>query len=89
VHELVHAFGFPHKCGYFTWRPARQDSEGQDAFESCCMNYALNWHYTLATQFTTRVLDRKTTPISADLCALHIDGLRKLHLEDNQYLKKK
>lgn len=129
VHEFGHAFGFPHKCGYYTW---------QDPAEySCAMNYTRTWlyHPETGTMHTMRdgetlksvaqdnklesgdiiynnprnaALRRKRTSpldvqagdqvwiptprtlqrfevgrIGFEFCARHLDGMRKVHLEDN------
>jgi hypothetical protein len=72
VHEFTHAFGYPHKCGYYGWpRPP--------SF-SCSMNYFSTWLYKIGT--------RKLQPFvfgtsGAHLCAKHLAGVREVHLEDN------
>ena len=38
VHEFIHAFGMPHKCGYWDWRTPRRPNG-----HSCCMNYFNTW----------------------------------------------
>ncbi len=72
VHELGHAFGFPHKCGYYTWETP--------AYYSCAMNYSNSWLYEPGTRnvqwFNTGVEGKH-------MCARHLDGIRKVHLEEN------
>ncbi|MEX1363335.1 MAG: OmpA family protein [Nannocystaceae bacterium] len=75
VHELGHAFGFPHKCGYYDW----QDPPST----SCCMNYFNTWLYAPGT----RNLQRFDTGSSGQhFCARHLHGIRRVHLEDNPAL---
>jgi hypothetical protein len=72
VHEIGHAFGFPHKCGYYTWEdpPSR----------SCAMNYSITWLYTPGT----RTVQRFTPGTQGQhMCARHLHGIRRVHLEDN------
>jgi hypothetical protein len=72
VHEFTHAFGYPHKCGYYGWpRPP--------SF-SCAMNYFLTWLYTIATRKLQRFEFGTSGP---HLCAKHLAGVREVHLEDN------
>ena len=72
VHEFTHAFGYPHKCGYYAWP--------QPPAESCAMNYFLSWLYVIGS----RRLDRfKLGEKSPNLCAKHLAGVREVHLEDN------
>jgi hypothetical protein len=72
VHEFTHAFGYPHKCGFYAWP--------QPPGETCTMNYFLTWLYGIGS----RRLDRfKFGNKSAHLCAKHLAGVREVHLEDN------
>jgi hypothetical protein len=72
VHELGHAFGFPHKCGYHTF----ENPPGN----SCAMNYFNTWLYKPGT----RTIERFNPGSEGKhFCALHIDGIRKVHMEDN------
>lgn len=75
VHEFGHAFGFPHKCGYYTWEdpPAK----------SCSMNYFNTWLYTPGTRNLQRFV---TGDRGAHFCARHLHGIRRVHLEDNPSL---
>ena len=77
VHEFGHAFGFPHKCGFYSWQnPAKY---------SCAMNYFNTWLYSPGT----RTVQRFTTGDSGQhFCGKHLDGIRKVHLEDNPALWK-
>lgn len=74
VHELVHAFGMPHKCGYFNFRAPRD--------KTCCMNYRPNWMVDDARQLIPKT-NRKT---GIDLCGRHLKEVRRVHLEDNKGL---
>lgn len=72
VHEFTHAFGYPHKCGYYAWP--------QPPAQSCSMNYFLSWLYVIGS----RRLDRfNLGEKSPHLCAKHLAGVREVHLEDN------
>ncbi len=72
VHEFTHAFGYPHKCGYYGWpRPL--------SF-SCAMNYFLTWLYAVGTRNLQRFVYGES---GAHLCAKHLAGVREVHLEDN------
>lgn len=74
VHELVHAFGMPHKCGYWDFRAPRR--------RTCCMNYRPNWMLT-----PTRDLEPGTSDkVGNDMCGRHLMEVRKVHLEDNKGL---
>jgi len=77
THELGHAFGFPHKCGYHTW----QDPPTL----SCCMNYFNTWLYTPGTRNVKRF---DTGTEGQHFCARHLHGIRRVHLEDNPSLWK-
>lgn len=72
THEFTHAFGFPHKCGYYSYE--------KPATKSCSMNYFHNWLYKIGTKTVQRFDPGIAGP---HLCALHLDGLRKVHMEDN------
>jgi hypothetical protein len=75
VHELVHAFGMPHKCGYFDFRTPRA--------KTCCMNYRPNWMVDDARQLITGTNGRTGN----DVCGRHLKEVRRVHLEDNKGLK--
>jgi len=78
THEFGHAFGYPHKCGYYTFEdPAKS---------SCCMNYFHSWLYKPGTHNdpSTRQVERFQTGESGKhFCARHTSGIRQGHLEDN------
>jgi hypothetical protein len=71
VHELGHAFGFPHKCGYHTW---------EDVDTSCAMNYPITWLYEAGTRTIRRFFPGTE---GNHMCARHLHGIRRVHLEDN------
>jgi OmpA family len=72
VHEFTHAFGYPHKCGYFGWP--------QPPEFSCSMNYFLTWLYKIGTRELQRFFFGKS---GARLCSKHLAGVREVNLEDN------
>ena len=72
VHEFTHAFGYPHKCGYFGWP--------QPPHFSCAMNYFLTWIYDIGTRDLQRFVFGDS---SAHLCSKHLAGVREVNLEDN------
>ena len=132
VHELTHAFGFPHKCGYYTFE--------NPAAKSCAMNYYNTWLYEVeaGAMYTVQAGDGSLERIAIQngldswreiyhhprnaahralrtnpnelhpgdtfwlpsrqvqrfetgetgqhLCAKHLDGIRRVHLEDNPRL---
>jgi len=83
THELGHAFGFPHKCGYHTFESS--------ADTACTMNYFHTWLYTLATQGdpAARAVERfGPGKHGNNFCALHTRGIRLGRLEDNPALWK-
>lgn len=81
THELGHAFGFPHKCGYHTFE--------QIADTSCTMNYFHTWLYTLETQSApgARQVQRFGPGKNGNnFCALHTRGMRLVRLAENPVL---
>lgn len=72
AHELTHAFGMPHKCGYWDYRTPRE--------HTCCMNYGPNWMLDPATG---NLAPGSSGKVSKRLCGRHIKELRRTHLEDN------
>ncbi|MCH9688340.1 MAG: hypothetical protein K0V04_43315 [Deltaproteobacteria bacterium] len=72
-HELGHAFGFPHNCGYTTWH--------EGGVEACCMNTRHLFVYEPGTR-DCRPFD--TGRESDHFCPRHLDGIRRVHLEDNR-----
>ena len=75
VHELVHAFGMPHKCGYFDYKNPRK--------HTCYMNYSPNWMMDSNQQLIAGSSQR----IGSNMCGRHIKEVRRVHLEDNVGLK--
>ena len=78
THELGHAFGFPHKCGYYTFE--------EPAGTSCTMNYSVSWLYKLGTHLnpSARQVDRFVTGKEGrNFCAHHTRGIRLVQLEKN------
>ncbi|MDB4931279.1 MAG: hypothetical protein JWM10_3763 [Myxococcaceae bacterium] len=71
IHELTHAFGNPHKCGYFDFLVPRE--------KTCCMNYFNTWIIDPAHEVIAGT-DGRT---GFELCGRHIWSIRKTHLEDN------
>jgi len=139
VHEFAHAFGFPHKCGYYTFESPPK--------KGCSMNYGNTWVYAVETgrKYEVQPTDDSLEQIAIDhgldnwrsiynhprndefrnlrpdpndlyvgdtfwlpdsrsvqrfnidpagdvieegihLCAQHIDGIRRVHLERNPAL---
>lgn len=72
VHEFTHAFGYPHKCGYYGWP--------QPPSFSCSMNYFLTWIYDIGTRNLHRFEFGTEGP---NLCSKHLAGVREVHLEEN------
>ncbi len=75
VHELVHAFGMPHKCGYWDYLTPRQ--------KSCSMNYSMVW---LIDPSTNTLVKGTEGNVGDRLCGRHLVEVRRVHLEDNQGL---
>jgi hypothetical protein len=71
VHELGHAFGMPHKCGYWDWKTPR--------LTSCTMNYG---HHGLLEP-DGRLRAEFSRKMGASLCGRHHKEIRRVHLEDN------
>jgi hypothetical protein len=72
VHEFTHAFGYPHKCGYYGWP--------QPPSYTCAMNYFLTWLYEIGTRKLQRFVYGDP---GGNLCSKHLSGVREVHLEDN------
>ncbi|HXJ21347.1 MAG TPA: OmpA family protein [Polyangia bacterium] len=72
VHEFTHAFGYPHKCGYYGWP--------QPPEFSCSMNYFLTWIYKVGTRELQRFFFGTS---GGHLCSKHLSGVREVNLEDN------
>ena len=75
VHEFTHAFGMPHKCGYWNWRTPRQ--------KSCCMNYFDTWLVDAAFKLLPNTVGKQGN----DMCGRHLMEVRRVHLERNTALK--
>jgi hypothetical protein len=75
VHELVHAFGMPHKCGYFDYRTPRK--------KTCCMNYRPNWMIDTEQQLIPGTSGRTGN----DMCGRHLKEVRRVRLKDNRGLR--
>ncbi|EDM74966.1 hypothetical protein PPSIR1_18947 [Plesiocystis pacifica SIR-1] len=75
IHELCHAFGFPHSCG------RRQAVAG--ARHSCPMAILNYWAYGDGTDTLVRW---RNLPRGFEFCERHLLALREIHLEDNDYL---
>ncbi|WP_437900066.1 hypothetical protein [Sorangium sp. So ce124] len=75
VHELTHAFGMPHKCGYFDYRTPRRTT--------CCMNYGSHWMVDADQQLIPGTDGR----VGNDLCGRHVKETRRVRLENNRGLQ--
>jgi hypothetical protein len=71
VHEFLHAFGMPHKCGYWDWRTPR--------VHSCCMNYFDTWLVDASFHLIPGTVRRQ----GDDMCGRHLMEVRRVHLERN------
>ena len=83
THELGHAFGFPHKCGYYTFE--------KPADPKCTMNYFHNWTYKLGTHLNpaAREVERfRPDDPGNHFCAHHTRGIRRSQLERNPVMWK-
>jgi hypothetical protein len=74
VHEFLHAFGMPHKCGYFNWRTPRE--------KSCCMNYSLTW----LVDSSRNPIPGSAGKTDKDMCGRHAMEVRRVHLHRNKGL---
>jgi hypothetical protein len=74
VHELIHAFGMPHKCGAFDFRSPRKNT--------CCMNYGPNW--MLDSDYN--LLPNTNGKVGRDVCGRHLKEIRRVHLTKNRGL---
>lgn len=80
AHELAHAFGMPHKCGYWNDRTPHGLPNGH----SCCMNY---WsHWLLRPGHTDQLQPLTNDKMDERLCGRHAMEIRRVHLEDNDGL---
>ena len=71
VHEFLHAFGMPHKCGYWDWRTPR--------WHSCCMNYPTTWLLDASHNLLFGTAGKQGN----DMCGRHLMEVRRVHLEKN------
>jgi hypothetical protein len=74
VHEFLHAFGMPHKCGAWNWRTPR--------VSSCCMNYFSTWLINAAQQPLPGTVGKQGN----DMCGRHLMEVRRVHLDRNKGL---
>lgn len=75
VHELAHAFGMPHKCGYFDYRTPRR--------RTCAMNYRSHWMIDADQQ----LIPGTAGLVGNDLCGRHVKEIRRVRLEKNRGLR--
>lgn len=75
AHEFVHAFGMPHKCGYYDYLTPRD--------RTCHLNYWNNWMLDTARQLIAGSDDR----MGDNMCGRHLKEVRRVHLEDNGGLR--
>lgn len=75
VHELTHAFGLPHGCGYHSY------DDPPDA--ACAMALPGQWLYEPDSRQLQRDHVGRSVP---HLCPRHILAVRQTHLEDNPAL---
>jgi hypothetical protein len=86
THELGHAFGFPHDCGYHSWDATTPEL-------SCVLCSIDTWLY-IDPDDTPKGVRRFTPGFDSDnnllrgpnFCGRHIRGIRSVHLEDNDAL---
>lgn len=71
VHEFLHAFGMPHKCGYWNWKTPR--------VKSCCMNYFNTWLIDTSNNLIPGTVGNQHN----DMCARHLMEVRRVHLDRN------
>jgi len=74
VHELVHAFGMPHRCGYFDFTTPRRPT--------CCMNYSDTWMADAQHNLIPGTEDK----CSPNMCGLHLKEVRRVRLQMNKAL---
>jgi hypothetical protein len=74
THELGHALGFPHRCGYLGSRPTR-----------CEMVYQGDWFFTEPTFATlSPPFTESSSQDKANFCPRHLKEMRRVVLEDNK-----
>ncbi|MFN0131016.1 MAG: hypothetical protein ACKVW3_00535 [Phycisphaerales bacterium] len=71
VHEFLHAFGMPHKCGNWDWRTPRTNS--------CCMNYFSTWLLDSANKPIPGTVNKQ----GDHMCGRHLMEIRRVHLDKN------
>jgi len=71
VHELVHAFGMPHKCGNWDWQTPRKTS--------CCMNYFDTWLVDARQHLQFDTVGKE----GPHICGRHLMEVRRVHLDRN------
>jgi hypothetical protein len=71
VHEFLHAFGMPHKCGHWDWRTPR--------IKSCCMNYFDTWLINAGGDLIPGTVRKQGN----DMCGRHLMEVRRVRLERN------
>ena len=79
VHEFTHAFGMPHKCGFWNWRTPRVGASAK----SCCMNYFNTW---LIDPATKNLLPNTVGNEGNEMCGRHLTEVRRVHLQNNKVL---
>jgi hypothetical protein len=84
VHELVHGFGLPHKCGCYGFTPGFATAGGV-ARPSCLMNYG---GHAMIVDRGRRLADAPRPPPNGGglLCGKHIRELRRTVLSHNPAL---
>jgi hypothetical protein len=75
VHEFLHAFGMPHKCGHWNWRTPRD--------KSCCMNYFNTWLLDSSKNLVPGTVGKQ----GDEMCGRHLMEVRRVHLEKNLGLR--
>ena len=75
VHELTHAFGMPHKCGWWDYQTPRQTT--------CCMNYAI---HGMVDRATANLVATTPRPGGMNHCGKHIREIRRTVLSRNRGL---
>ncbi|MFO0761719.1 MAG: hypothetical protein U0359_35075 [Byssovorax sp.] len=75
AHELMHAFGFPHKCAHLAIVPI------QHPLQVCLMSYANHW--TVRPRGPLAFIPKSNGMPHRAFCGRHLKELRRTHLEDN------
>jgi hypothetical protein len=85
VHEFLHAFGMPHKCGQWDWRTPRDRlvrSRNPSLNSGCCMNYDDTW---LVDPSNHLIPGAERNGVY--MCGRHLMEVRRVHLERNAGLR--